>query len=101
MISLECSVPGQNLDTCDAPYLVAHQHFVVLIAIQRPCDQLDDAVEPRQELSIGDALDGNVHDQNPPVEVLAHICLDRRHDVRNTKALEIPGCMGSKAMSIW
>ena len=58
---------------------------------QRPCDQLDDMVEPHQELSGGD-----VHDQNSPVEVLAHVRLDRRHDVRNTKALEISGCTGSK-----
>ena len=69
-----------------AHYLVAHQYFAVLVAIQRPCDQLDDPVESRQELSVGDVLDGNVDDQNSPVEVLAHVCLDRRHDVRDTKA---------------
>ena len=73
----ERSVPGQNLDV---PLLGSTPVFVVLVAIQRPCDQLDDTVEPHQELNVGDALDGNVHDQNSPVEVLAHVCLDRRHD---------------------
>ena len=55
-------------------------------------------------LSVRDVLDGNVHDRNSPVEVLAHVRLDRRHDVRNTKALEISGCTGSKevrGMSVW
>ena len=64
---------------------------MVLVAIQRPYDQLDDAVKPHQEINVGD-----VHDQNSPVEVLAHVRLDRRHDVRDTKALEISGCTGSK-----
>ena len=69
---------------------------MVPVTIQRPCDELDDTVEPHKEVSVGGILDGNVHDQNPPVEVLAHVRLDCRYDVRNTKVLEISGCASSK-----
>ena len=48
------------------------------------------------EVSVGGVLDGNVHDQNPPVEVLAQVRLDCRYDVHNTKALQNSGSVGSK-----
>ena len=95
MISLERRVPGQNLDKPLTWWHTSTLRFSLLssaIAINSMTRS-----NYTKSSALGMSLMGTCMTRIRLSKCsLTHVCLDRRHGVRDTKALEISGCMGSK-----